>query len=60
MDRWFEQIASMTDSEELIALKEQIKNEAMEKIPWQKRMDLYERVRLINERIEELRLKARP
>jgi hypothetical protein len=49
-------ILSVKDLNTLTSKKEQIKNQVMENITWQQRIELYRQVQLINERIEELRV----
>ncbi|WP_161798306.1 hypothetical protein [Aneurinibacillus tyrosinisolvens] len=58
MDEFKNKIDFITCKENLILLKEEIKNEVIApNLYWEKRIDLYEQVRLINERIENLEQK---
>jgi hypothetical protein len=58
MDEFKNKIDFITCKENLLLLKEEIKNEVINPhIYWEKRIDLYEQVRLINERIENLEQK---
>jgi len=58
LELWLEVIASITDNEQLVHMKEQLKNEVLENITWEKRMELYKKVQHINQRIQEINIKT--
>lgn len=55
MDHLISDLNQLNKIDNLIALKEQIKNQVVSfDLTWQSRMDLYKRIQLINKRIAEI------
>lgn len=55
MRSFIHELHLISDLTQLVDLKEQIKQQVMEKeLNWQYRMNLYRKVQLINERIDQL------
>lgn len=55
MDHLISDLNQLNKIDNLIALKEQIKNQVVSfDLTWQSRMDLYKRIQLINQRIAEI------
>jgi len=48
------ELNQISDLQTLISIKEQIKDQIIQKLTWQERINLYRKIKSINERIEEL------
>jgi hypothetical protein len=56
MDSFLQDLLSIKDVDQLIAIKEKIKNQVTEQMTWQQRIELYKQVKFINERLQELKV----
>ncbi|WP_170145333.1 hypothetical protein [Ammoniphilus oxalaticus] len=58
MELLHRELDTISDQQELTSIKEQLKEQVLEKMSWQDRMNLYKQIQNINERLENLKIES--